>query len=234
MQTKYSKVTFISFILLTVFSILFFTNLEDSLNLNVDTFSFDETYTYNVGMNKNVYLLYDSRYNTDFYSVSRVNIYTKISFNTTDAIFVRIKNIDDNEYYYVDGFGETSSVKYGDYDALGTIELRSGEYEISITSASGAIPSNLEFGLVNSSIFKVLLSMFGYGFVMLITFIVFFGSYRKHRKEIYHSMEFDGHHYEHTDDNALFDEDDPYGDKHGKDPYGFEAEDDPYKQQRRR
>lgn len=234
MQTKYSKRVFITLIILIVSLTISSIKLTDVFSSNMVTFQIDNVITYTADDSEKIYVLYDAYFPTDFYTVRQVGIYTKITFDPNNEIFVHIKNLDTNTTYYVDGYGEYSSVKINNYDALGTVKLDKGTYEITITPATIDFPSSIEFAVMNTSIFANIFILAGASILSIFMFILLIYFYGKYKKERYHNAEFDGDHYEHADINALFDEDDPYGDKHGKDPYGFENEDDPYEQQRRR
>lgn len=215
MSTKYSFKMILSLIALTAASIFFVINLQTTIQSRMHKFSLNETLTVTLDSEQKVYVLYQRYYINDFYDVTRSSIYSRIEFNSNAILFLHIKNMDDNDLYYLDGFGESTSIKINDYDALGTATLQPGTYEITMSPASNDIPSDLQFAIINSQIFVAVFNLITSGLFVAGMLVLFFILLSKHRNELYHEVEFDGDHYEHADINALFDQDDPYGDQYG-------------------
>lgn len=195
-------------------------SLTSVLETSFIEFNMNETLELEVTSNESYYLLYNSVIATDFYEVSQSTIYSLIDFYEYPyldiSLFANVRQNGTNERFYLEGFGEYSSVKLNGLDALGIYDLEKGTYQITISPASNdalTMQDDFVFTLAPADFtLNILVTVFA-GIATFILFFIFVVSFAKRQKALNDMSEFDGTTYrQQSSDMELFDasDDDVY------------------------
>jgi hypothetical protein len=163
-------------------TIVFALSLQGAITAESQTFGIDDTITIDVDDEQRFYLLYDGFFSASSADVQVETIYSRIRlddgtfFGDDITMFARVKNLDTNDYVYLDAFGPNTSITINDSQALGTYTLQAGEHEIQIVASSpdaADLAESFSFTLVPTSFLRdIFLSVFGG--IATITFLVLF------------------------------------------------------------
>ena len=177
----------------------------------------NETIDFEVPSDGRYYLLYNNVLPTDFFDVSQSTIYSLIEFPVSPilgeyGIFVNVRNTASNDRYYVEGYGEYSSVEINGKDSLGRLTLEEGSYQITITPATldtQDIEEDFLFTIAPTAFIRDFIFMIFLGIGTFVFLILFFVSYSIRQKHLNNMIDWnDDYQSEPQDINKLYELDD--------------------------
>ncbi len=140
----------IMFIFLLVVSGIFGWFLFETLNAPKYNITINDTATIELDRDRSFYLLYDSFLTLNdggrAINVTQNTIYSLVQLHCIDGnqydLFIKMKNINTNDYIYLNGHGDNTTITIQNKRSLGKFNLEKATYEITISPASQSALSN--------------------------------------------------------------------------------------------
>jgi|GEM_PF-5086916 len=170
--------------------------LYETLNVPKYSFSINETVEVSIDRERTFFLLCDSpillKEEGSAITVIKSTIYSLLQLDGQDGLeyefFAKMKNLDLNQYIYLSGHSDQTTVTVQSMRSLGKYSLQQGTYELLITPASiNSLANQDDYSFMlypTSLILNFALLMFsGAAMVVLIGFIIVFYLQKRIKKE---------------------------------------------------